>query len=156
MKKQPLFLPGKSVEKIALFVALSGHSIASVHRSQFQLFEEAMRNRPCIQKRLFRHALRKQISRASQNERDMIQVSLADEAVFATVYEEAMNRASYVASAQGQFTISINDEGAPVVDNLLKLFTWFVENGPELIRIIELAVGLFGSANAAAIICEME
>jgi len=115
-----------------------------------------MRDRPLIQRRLCRHALRKQISRASQNEREMIRVCLADSAIFETVYEEAMSRAAQHAQATREFSVSMNDEGSPVVDNLLRLLTWFVDNGPELIAVIELIVGLFGSTTAVAVICDLD
>jgi len=115
-----------------------------------------MRDRPLIQRSLCRRALRKQMARATENQREMIRVALADRAIFETLYEEAMNSASRHALASGDFVVSLDQDGSPVVDNLLKLLNWFIENGPELIDMVKLIVGLFGSATAAAVICEIE
>ena len=115
-----------------------------------------MRDRPLIQRSLCRRAMRKQLARATENQREMIRVALADRAIFETLYEQAMSSAAQHALTSGDFVVSLNQEGSPVVDNLLKLLSWFIENGPELVRMIELIVGLFGSATAAAVICEIE
>ena len=42
-----------------------------------------MKDRPLIQRRLYRYALRKQFSQVTNNEREMIRVALADTAVSA-------------------------------------------------------------------------
>ncbi len=115
-----------------------------------------MRDRPLIQRSLCRRALRKQMARATENQREMIRVALADRAIFETLYEQAMTSASTHALSSGDFAVSLDQDGSPVVDNLLKLLSWFVENGPALIGMIELIIGLFGSTTAAAVICEIE
>lgn len=115
-----------------------------------------MRDRPLIQRRLCRRAIRRQMSSATEIQRDSIRVALADQAIFETVYEQAMNQASIDAQRTDAFVISQTEDGSPIVDNLLKLLEWFVENGPELVRMIELVIGLFGNATAAAVVCEIE
>lgn len=134
-----------------------GRTPESWHENAIHLLEfEKMRDRPLIQRRLCRRSIRRQMSSATENQRDSIRVALADQAIFETVYEEAMNHASLHAQRTDDFHVSIAEDGSPIVDNLLKLLEWFVENGPELVRMIELIIGLFGNAATAAAVCEIE
>ena len=113
-----------------------------------------MRDRPIIQRRLLRRVLRRQIHSAADDQRDSIRVALADEAIFETFYEETMIRVSEHANRTSEFSVTAAEDGSPVVDNLLKLLTWFIDNGPELIGMIELIIGLFGGAAAALEACQ--
>ncbi len=115
-----------------------------------------MRDRPLIQRSLCRRAIRRQMSSATESQRDSMRVVLADRAMFETVYEEAMNGVGEYARRTGEFEVSVAEDGSLIVDNLLKLLTWFLDNGPELVRMIELIIGLFGSATSAAVVCEIE
>lgn len=115
-----------------------------------------MRERPLIQRSLCRRAIRRQMSFATESQRDSIRIALADRAIFETLYEEAMKSVSVYARRTGDFNVSSAEDGSPIVDNLLKLLTWFLDNGPELVRMIELIIGLFGNATAAAVVCEIE
>lgn len=115
-----------------------------------------MKNRPIIQRRLLRRVMRKQMHQSNENQRDMIRVALVDDAIFETLYEEAMIGASEYATRTSDFSMATADDGSPVVDNLLKLLNWFLDNGPELVRMIELIVGLFGSVSIASAACQIE
>jgi len=115
-----------------------------------------MRQRPLIQKRLLRRALRRHANSATDMQRQMIRIALVDETIFATVYEEAMNNAMDHANRTNDFSVSVTEDGSKVVDNLLKLLTWFLDNGPELVRMIELIIGLFGGAAIASEACQIK
>ena len=115
-----------------------------------------MKDRPYIQRSLCRRALRRNTAAATTTQREMIRVALADRAIFETVYEQAMHAANQFATETGTFTITTDEDGSPIVDNLLKLLTWFLENGPELVEMIELIIGLFGSAKDAAAASDFE
>jgi len=112
--------------------------------------------REIAQQKLLRRALR--IEQRSRNEycESLVQLALNDEAVFATLYDSSMHRAGRYAKSTQEFSVTFNKEGTASVDNLLKLFQWFVTNGPLLIEIIEQIVGMFGSVSKAVEICESE
>jgi hypothetical protein len=113
--------------------------------------QEMNRERPGIQRLLLRRALRKQFANATQDERDLIQIALRDDAIFEPFYEQLMHDAKSIASSTGKFSIAATNDGEPVVDNLLELLRWFLDNGPELMKLIEMIVGLFGGAATATI-----
>lgn len=115
-----------------------------------------MRDRPRMQRCLARRSLRKQLSHSDEQRSALIRLALADEAVFETFYEQAMSNAGQYAIATGEFNVSTATDGTLVVDNLLKLLTWFLENGVELIRIIELIVEMFGTSAEASAIFKIE
>ena len=103
-----------------------------------------------------RRVLRSRLRHADQADEDLIRLALDDEAVLGTLYDNAMRRARRFGESTASFSITNDHDGAPVVDNLLKLLQWFVNNGPALIEIIELIVGLFGSVSEAVAACEAE
>jgi len=106
-----------------------------------------MKNRPFVQRSLLRRAVRKQIVSANPDRRGLIRWTLENREIFEVFYEQAINAAANSASSTGEFTIARTANGQAIADNLLKLFSWFVENGPELIRLIERIAELFGSSN---------
>jgi hypothetical protein len=108
------------------------------------------------QMKLLRRALRIEIRSRNEYCESLIRLALDDEAVFATLYDSSMHRVKRFATSTQAFAVTANKDGAPIVDNLLKLFQWFVTNGPLLIEIIEQIVGLFGSVAKATEICEAE
>jgi len=110
-----------------------------------------MRDRPLIQRRLLRRAIRSEMRSERADRRRAIRDALADDAIFEAFYEEAMDFASVHAMRTSEFSISTAEDGSPIVDSLLKLLTWFLENGPELVRMIELIIGLFGGAISASV-----
>jgi len=114
-----------------------------------------MKDRPFIQRSLLRRSLRKQLLKVNGAQRDLVIVTLRDKAIFETFYEQAMLEAAQAAMASGEFSLTMSADGSPMVDNLLKLLNWFVENGPQLIRLIETILGVFGDADTAAIVCEV-
>jgi hypothetical protein len=109
-----------------------------------------------IQRRLLRRALRQKLTGADVPQGNQIRAVLSDRAMFETVYEQAMQQAATHANETGMFSISTDANGSPIVDNLLKLLTWFVDNGPALIGLIELIVGLFGTAASLSKACGPE
>ena len=109
-----------------------------------------MKDRPLIQRGLYRRALRRHKGSVSIQQKEMIQAVLSDKSLFEMVYEQAMQKVEVYAKNSGEFSVAEADDGSPVVDNLLKLLTWFLDNGPELVRMIELIIGLFGGMNAVA------
>lgn len=115
-----------------------------------------MKDRNLIQRALLRRSLRKQLRQATAINARQIQLALDDEAVFETLYEAAMLNAKQYGNSTGQFAVNNRDDGSPMVDNLLKLLQWFVDNGPMLLEIIRLISGMFGTINAAIEVCESE
>jgi len=107
-----------------------------------------MKNRPLIQRSLLRRALRKQMISANQDRRGMIRWTLDNREIFEVVYEQAINTAATSAGSSGDFSISRTANGQAIADNLLKLFSWFIENGPELIQLIERIAEMFGASDS--------
>lgn len=110
-----------------------------------------MKERPRIQRALLRRALRKQLRRTDEESNDarLISLALDDETVFETCYETAMEDARFFGESSGALSVSINADGEPIVDSLLKLLQWFTSNGPQLLALIEQIIGLFGSVQSA-------
>ncbi len=105
-----------------------------------------MKNRSLIQRRLLRRAVRRHIATANPDRRGLIRWTLENHEVFEVFYEQAINTAATSAASSGGFSITRSANGHAIADNLLKLFTWFIENGPELIQLIERIADLFGSS----------
>ena len=115
-----------------------------------------MKNRPRIQRELLRRALRKQMRNSDARIEQQLQLALDDETVFETLYEAALAKAKLFGHSSGAFQVALANDGQPIVDNLLKLLQWFIENGPQLIEIIEMIVGMFGSISIAQELFEDE
>ncbi|MDB4766369.1 hypothetical protein OAG71_01640 [bacterium] len=101
--------------------------------------------RPLLQRNLLRRALRRHQIKSNKKQRISIREALNEGAIFEMLYEQSMFSAMNDTTTNGQFTVSIAVDGSAIADNLLSLFQWFIDHGPELIAIIELIVGLFGS-----------
>ena len=115
-----------------------------------------MKNRPRIQRGLLRRALRKHMRESDSQTGNQLQLALDDETVFETLYEAALAEAKLFGHATGAFQFSLASDGQSVVDNLLKLLQWFVDNGPLLIEIIQQIIGMFGNASIAKELFEDE
>ena len=108
-----------------------------------------MNDRPALQRALLRRVLRKQIHQ-DQTTKKQIELVLDDGPLFETTYETVMELATEFGRATGIFSVSINSTGQPVASNLFKLLQWFLANGPELVKIIEQVMDLFGSVSVTA------
>ena len=115
-----------------------------------------MKNRPRIQRGLLRRTLRKHMRQADSQTEKQLQLALDDEVVFETLYETALMDARLFGQSSGEFQISLASDGQAVVDNLLKLLQWFIDNGPLLIEIIQQIIGMFGNASIAKELFEDE
>lgn len=98
------------------------------------------------QKRVLRRSLKRHLRRAKGEERQLIELALSDGDIFEMVYDEAVSQA---VSAEVVTVSARAADGSPFIDNLLKLFDWFIQNGPALIEIIRVIGGLFGGVSAA-------
>lgn len=108
-----------------------------------------MRERSRFQKRLYRFALRKEKRSSDQTDRRLIELALLDSTIFAMAYEQTMEDLMTLPTSAFGFSVSRNTDGTPIVDNLLKLLDWFVQNGPALIEIIRMIAHLFGGIVSA-------
>ena len=112
--------------------------------------------REIAQQRLLRRALRIELRSRDERYESLILLALDDEAVFETLYDTSMLQARRFGDSTEAFTVALSRDGVATVDNLFKLFQWFVTNGPLLIEFIEQIVALFGSVAQAKEICEAE
>lgn len=115
-----------------------------------------MKERSRFQKRLYRYSLRKLRRSVSADEKQLLQLALFDPSIFELAYEQTMEDLSTRNTAASGFTISRASDGSPIVDNLLKLLDWFVQNGPALIEIIRLIANLFGGVAVTSSILREE
>lgn len=115
-----------------------------------------MKERTRFQKRLYRYSLRKLRRSSDAHDRELIQLALVDPTFFQMAYEQTMEDLTKAPTAAFGFAISRTADGTPIVDNLLKLLDWFVQNGPALIEIIELIARLFGGIAASSSILREE
>lgn len=114
-----------------------------------------MQQRTWLQKKFYGYALRRLKRKATVEERQLIELALLDSAIFQMAYEETMEEIIDSADHNLGFSIARAADGAPIVDNLLKLLDWFVKNGPALIEVIKVIAELFGGiAQASAILRE--
>ena len=107
-----------------------------------------MKKRSLVQRRLLRRAVRKHIASANPDRHGVMRWTLENHEIFEVFYEQAIDAAENSAASSGSFSITRSANGQAVADNLLKLFTWFIENGPALIQLIERIADLFGSSDA--------
>lgn len=105
-----------------------------------------------LQQRLFRHALRRLKQQASADEQGLLGLALSEPDVLEMAYEQTMDDALVATSSELGFTITRADDGSRVVDNVLKLFDWFLRNGPSIIQIIKLISEMLGGVAEATVI----
>ena len=128
-----------------------------ISRSSIRNIEgELMKERPRFQKCLFRYSLRKLVRTSDAYDRQLIQLALIDRTIFTMAYEQTMEELAGSPTAAFGFRLSRTAEGFLVVDNLLKLLDWFVQNGPTLIENLDVIAQLFGGIAATSAILRDE
>ena len=101
-----------------------------------------------LQQRVFSHTVRQMKRQASGEELELLKMALSDRVILEMAYSETMEQLAHD-SSQSSVSISRLSDGTPVVENLLKLLDWFVNNGPAIIDVIRLISGLFGGVDEA-------
>lgn len=115
-----------------------------------------MKERPRFQKSLFRYSLRKLIRSSDAYDRQLIQLALIDRTIFTMAYEQTLEELAGSPTVAFGFKISHTNDGVAVVDNLLKLLDWFVQNGPAIIDHLDMIAQLFGGVAATSAILRDE
>jgi len=108
-----------------------------------------MLSRPDIQRRLLRLAIAKHRGTHSSNDQALIDLMLADEAIFETVYQRAIEEARNFGDDTSMLVVAHDTTGTPIVNSLLDLLRWFSINGPTLLEIVRQISQLFGSTQEA-------
>jgi len=108
-----------------------------------------MLSRPDIQRRLLRLTITKQRSTHPPKDQALIDLMLADEAIFETVYQRALEEARSFGDETGMLVVAHDTTGTPIVNSLLDLLRWFSINGPTLLEIVRQISQLFGGTQEA-------
>lgn len=120
------------------------------------LKSKSMKERPRFQRSLFRYSLRKLIRSSDVYDRQLIQLALVDRTIFTMAYEQTLEDLAGSPTAAFGFKISRTADGAAVVDNLLKLLGWFVQNSSTIIENLDMITQLFGGIAATSAILRDE
>jgi len=108
-----------------------------------------MLSRPDIQRRLLRLAITKQRLSLPPKDQALMDLMLADEAIFETVYQRAIEEARNFGDETGMLVVAHDTTGTPIVNSLLDLLRWFSINGPTLLEIVRQISQLFGGTQEA-------